>query len=139
VNLEEFYELAERLCENAVGVNAEYAAVGLIANHRVWLLRRAFAPFIRRGRHHGEPTASIRWRAAHTTLQRGDLPCSGSEADVLRIAAGLGAGVPVDLRDALGNLDHANIAHVLRAIATANGTWPITLEATHLDDDGWAW
>ena len=79
MNLNEFYELAEQLCEHAMGVNADYAAVDLIANHRVWLLRRDFAPFIQRGHHFsGEPMAAIRWRAAHTALQRGQLPCSGS-------------------------------------------------------------
>ena len=131
MNLNEFYELAEQLCEHAMGVNADYAAVDLIANHRVWLLRRDFAPFIQRGHHFsGEPMAAIRWRAAHTALQRGQLPCSGSEADVLRIAASLGAGVPVRLRHALGNLDHANIAHVVRAIGLANDTWPISTKDT---------
>jgi hypothetical protein len=122
VNLDEYYELAETLCEYAMGVSAEYAAVDLVANHRVWLLRRDFAPFIQRGRYHGEPTATIRWRTAHTALQRGQLPCSGSQADVLRIAASLGAGIPVRLRDVLGNLDHRDVAHVVRAIGLANDT-----------------
>ena len=130
MNLDEFYELTEQLCEHAMGVNAEYAAIDLIANHRVWLLRRDFAPFIRRDHCHGEPTASIRWRAAHTALQRGQLPCSGSEADVLRIASSLAAGTPVRLRHVLGNLDHTNIAHVVRAIGLANDTWPISTKDT---------
>jgi hypothetical protein len=127
VNLDEYYELAETLCEHAIGVNADHAAVDLIANHRVWLLRRDFAPFIQRGHQStGEPMAAIRWRAAHTALQRGQLPCSGSEANVLRIASSLGAGIPIRLRHVLGNLDHANIAHVARAICLANDTWPIS-------------
>jgi hypothetical protein len=130
VNLDEFYVLAEQLCEHAMGVNADYAAADLIANHRVWLLRRDFAPFIKRGHYHGEPTATIRWRAAHSALQRGQLPCSGSEADVLRIAASLGAGIPVRLRHVLGNLDHRNIAFVVRAIGLANDTWPISTKDT---------
>jgi hypothetical protein len=126
MNLEDYYELAEQLCEHAIGVNAEYAAVDLIAHHRVWLLRTDFAPFIHRSRYHGEPTASIRWRAAHSALRRGQLPCSGSEANMLRIAASLAASVPVRLRHVLGNLDHTNIAHVVRAIGLANDTWPIS-------------
>jgi hypothetical protein len=126
VNLDEFHELAEQLCEHAIGVNADYAAADLIANHRVWLLRRDFAPFIQRGRYHGQPTAVIRWRAAHTALQHGQLPCSGSEADILRIAASLGAGIPIRLRHVLGNLDHHNIAHIVRAIGLANDTWPLS-------------
>ncbi len=130
MNLEEFYQLVEQLCEYAMGVNAEYAAVELIANHRVWLLRRDFVPFIRRGHYHGEPTATIRWRSAHTALQRGQLPCSSSEADVLRIATSLAAGIPISLRHVLGNLDHRNIAHVVRAIGIANDTWPISTKDT---------
>jgi hypothetical protein len=132
VNLDEYNELAETLCEHATGVNTDYAAVDLIANHRVWLLRRDFAPFIQRGRYPctGEPTAAIRWRAAHSALQRGQLPCSGSEADVLRIASSLGAATPVRLRHVLGNLDHNTIAHIVRAIGLANDTWPISTKDT---------
>ena len=132
MNLDEYYELAETLCEHAMGVNADHAAVDLIANHRVWLLRRDFAPFIQRGRHQstGEPMANIQWRAAHTALQRGQLPCSGSEANVLRIASSLGAGIPIRLRHVLGNLDQANIANVVRAIGLANDTWPISTKDT---------
>jgi hypothetical protein len=130
MNLDEFYELAEQLCEHALGVNADYAAADLIAKHAVWLHRRDFAPFIQRGRYYAEPTAAIRWRAAHTALQHGRLPCSGSEADVLRIAASLGAGVRISLRHVLGNFDHNNIAHVVRAIGLANDTWPISTKDT---------
>jgi hypothetical protein len=126
VNLDEFYELAEQLCECAMGVNADYAAADLIASHAVWLHRPDFAPFIQRGSYHDQPTATIRWRAAYTALQRGQLPCAGSEADVLRIAASLGAGVAVRLRHVLGNLDHRNIARVVRAIGLANDTCPIS-------------
>jgi hypothetical protein len=127
---QDYTELAEQLCEHALGVNADYAAVDLIANHAVWLHRADFAPFIQRGRYHstGEPMAVIRWRAAHTALQRRQLPCSGSEANVLCIGASLAAGIPISLRHVLGCLDHRNIAHVVRAIGIANDTWPIDLE-----------
>lgn len=127
--------LVEALHEHAVGITAQVAAVDLLANHRVWLTRPDFAPFIQHGRCHatGEPMAMIRWRAAITALGQGRLPCSSSEADVLRIAASLGAGVPVRLRDVLGCLDHRNIAHVVRAIALANDTWPIDTQGTRHD------
>lgn len=65
--------------------------------------------------------AIIRWRAVISALGHGRLPCSGSEADILRIAASLGAGVPVRLRDVLGILDHANIARVVKP-----SRWPTT-------------
>ena len=124
----EYNELVESLYEHVIGVNADTAAVDLIAHHGVWLRRPDFAPFLKHGRcpSTGEATATIRWRAAHTALQRRQLPCSGSEADVLRICASLGAGVAVNLRHVLGNLDHHNIAHVIRAIGIANDTWPLT-------------
>jgi hypothetical protein len=126
MNRGEYNELVESLYEHVTGINADTAAVDLIAHHGVWLHRPDFAKFLQHGRCHstGEPMAAIRWRAAHTALQRGQLPCSGSEADVLLIAVSLAAGVPVSLRHVLGNLDHHNIAHVIRAIGIANDTWP---------------
>src|SRR5262245_53221092 len=119
--------LVAALHEHALGLTAEVAAVDLIATHRVWLTRPDFGPFIQHGGCHatGAPMALIRWRAAVTALGQGRLPCSSSEADILRIAASLGASVPVRLRDVLGCLDHRNIALVTKAVAVANDTWPI--------------
>jgi hypothetical protein len=102
----------------------------------VWLHRPDFATFLQNGRCHstGKPMTAIRWRAAHTELQRGQLPCSGSEADVLRIAASIATGIPISLRHVLGNLDHHNITHVVRAIGIANDTWPIHNSSKDNDD-----
>jgi hypothetical protein len=127
MNRDEYNELVESLSEHVMGINAETAAVDLIAHHGVWLARPDFAGFLQHGRCHsaGEPMAVVRWRAAYTALQRGRLPCSGSEADVLLIAVSLAAGVRISLRHVLGNLDHSNIAHVIRAIGIANDTWPL--------------
>jgi hypothetical protein len=135
MNREQYYELVEALFEHVVGICPDTAAVDLIAHHRVWLLRPDFVPFLQHGRCHStdEPMAAIRWRAAYTALRRGQLPCSGSEADVLSIAASLGAGIPVSLRHVLGNLDHRNMARVVRAIGIANDTLPVTSEG--IDDD----
>jgi hypothetical protein len=127
-------ELLYALHERIVAISTQTAAVDLLAKHQVWLARADFAPFIRRGHYHGEPTASIRWRAAHTALRRGQLPCSASEAAILRIAASLATGIPVNLRDALDGLDHHDIAHVIRALGRVNDTWPIT---TKRDDHDW--
>lgn len=49
--------------------------------------------------------ASIDWAAAITALAGAQLPCSGAERRLLRLAASLGDGIPVDLRDALASLD----------------------------------
>jgi hypothetical protein len=128
MNPDQHTRLVEALHEHAVGITAQVAAIDLLAAHRFWLTRANFAPFIQHGRCHatGAPMASIRWRAAVTALDQGRLPCSSSEADVLRIAASLGAGVPIRLRDVLGCLGHRNFAHVVRAIGIANDTWPLS-------------
>lgn len=126
-------DLIDVLHEHVVGINAQTAAVDLLVSHRVWLARADFARFIQHGRCHstGRPMATIRWRPAHTALQRGQLPCSDSEAKILRIAISLAAGVPISLRDVLGCFDHRNIAHVVRAIGIANDTWPIDTQETN--------
>jgi hypothetical protein len=135
MNSDEYPELVEALYEHIVGINADTAAIDLVVRHGGWLLRPDFAPFLQHGRCHSthQPMAAIRWRAAYTALQRGQLPCSGSQADVLRIAASLGAGIPASLRHVLGNLDHRTIALVVRAIGIANDTWPVTTIGIHHD------
>lgn len=127
MNPDQYTQLVAALHEHAVGITADLAAVELITAHRVWPSRTDFGPFIQHGRCHGTgtPIALIRWRAATTALGQGRLPASTSEAHILRIAASLGAGVPVRLREVLGCLDHRNIALVIKAIATANDTWPL--------------
>lgn len=124
---DEYADLVDALHEHVVGINAQVAAVDLLASHRVLLARADFAPFIQHGRCHctGQPMAIIRWRAIHSALQRGQLPCSSSEADILRIAASLAAGVNISLRSVLGCFDHRNTARIVRAIGLANDTWPI--------------
>jgi hypothetical protein len=128
MNPDDYNELVESLYEHVMGINADTAAVDLIAHHGVWLHRPDFAPFLQHARCHstGEPMVTIRWRAAHTALQRAKLPCSGSEANALRIAASLAAAIPISLRHVLGNLDHHNITHVIRAIGIAIDTWPLS-------------
>jgi hypothetical protein len=134
VNLHENFglvdELIDALHEHVVGITAETAAVDLLANHRVWLTRPDFVRFIQHGRRHctGQPTAMIRWRAAHLALAHGQLPGSNSKTHILRIATSLAIGVPISLKQVLGCLDHRNIAHVIRAIGIANDTWPIDLQ-----------
>ena len=64
----------------------------------------------------------IRWTAAIHALEAGQLPASGSEQAILRIAASLAdPSIAVRLRENLGNLDHRNIALVTDAITAANG------------------
>ncbi len=69
------------------------AAIQLLTGHHYWLTRTAFTtPFIRAGRSplSGQPLAHVRWKAAARALAAGQLPCTGSEAAILQIAAGPG-------------------------------------------------
>jgi hypothetical protein len=65
--------------------------------------------------------AAIDWPAAITALDTGNLPCSGGEQRMLRLAASLADGIPVDLRDALTGLDDRNINLVITAVLHASG------------------
>jgi hypothetical protein len=64
--------------------------------------------------------AVVDWSAAVKALTAGGLPCSGSEGRVLRVAASIGGGVPVDLEDCLSTLDRANVGLVVEAVLHAN-------------------
>ena len=116
--------LAGLLRSHAAGLLADTAAVDLLIGHRYWPAGPVFtARFVHPVNAGAEPTgAYIDWSEAITALGRGELPCSGSEADMLRIAASLGADLPVTLRQVLGCLDETNIAAVTTAITAANGT-----------------
>jgi hypothetical protein len=116
-------ELATLLQDGVRGCYAEEAAVALLIDHGLWLRRCDFVrTCIEITDFTGdEQAAFIDWRAATQALDLGKLPCSTSEASVLRIAAGL-AGVTVDLRARLGGLDARNIRLVAEAVMHANGT-----------------
>ena len=117
-------QLACLLYDAAEGICADIAAVMLIDRHGHFLHDPAFRRIIAAGSSitTGQPLAVIRWHAAIHALDCGQLPCSGSERAILKIAASLaGPGITVGLRDNLGNLDARNIALVTDAITAANG------------------
>jgi hypothetical protein len=74
-----------------------------------------------RGLLSGAPMAWVDWRAAVAALDAGRLPSSDGEAQVLRIAASIAEGVPVDLRCCLSGLDEVNAVLVARAVLHAGG------------------
>jgi len=116
--------LAVLLEDTAAGISADAAAAGLLIRHGHFLHQPGFRRIITAGSSiwSGEPVAVIRWRAAVHALDTGRLPCSSSQAAVLRIAASLGDdAISVHLRSVLGGLDSRNIALVTDAIAAANG------------------
>jgi hypothetical protein len=115
--------LACLLRDAAAGMCADTAAVDLICRHGHFLHDPGFRRIIAAGSSitTGQPLAVIRWNAAVHALESGHLPCSGSERAILLIAASLAEGIPVSLRDCLGNLDRRNITLVTGAITAANG------------------
>jgi len=74
-----------------------------------------------RGITSGAVMAVVDWEAAVAALEAGRLPCSGGEGRILRLAASIAAGVPVDLREALTGLDEANSGLVAVAVLHAAG------------------
>jgi hypothetical protein len=117
-------QLACLLYDAADGLCADIAAVMLLDRHGHFLHDPAFRRIIAAGSclTTGQPLAVIRWNAAITALEAGQLPCTGSEQAILRIAASLAdPRIAVRLRENLGSLDARNIALVTDAIAAANG------------------
>jgi len=116
--------LACLLYDAAEGICADIAAVMLIDRHGHFLHDPAFRRIIAAGSPvtTGQPLAVIRWTAAITALETGQLACCSSEQAILRIAASLAdPHITVNLRENLGNLDARNIALVTDAITAATG------------------
>ena len=100
------------------------AAVGLLIGHRFWLGREDFVErFVEMHASAlgGTPMALLDWEAAAQALGAGRLACSDSQGRVLRVAASIAQGVPVDLGDALSGLDERNLALIAGAVLHAAG------------------
>jgi hypothetical protein len=111
---------ALRAC--AAGLYPLEAGVGLLISHGTFLHRSDFTSrFILHGAGDGTRMAAIDWDAATAALAAGELPCSGGEQRILRLAASLAAGIPVDLSDAVVGLDQRNIHRLATAIRHASG------------------
>jgi hypothetical protein len=109
---------------HAKGLYHAEAAVELLIGHRRWLCRDEFAGrfvWVGRALVGDGLLAVVDWPAAVKALAAGGLPCSGSEGRMLRIAASIAAGVPVDLSDCLSTLDSANVVLVARAVLIVGG------------------
>jgi len=117
---------ALRAC--ARGLYPAEAGIELLINHATWLRRDDFRDrFI----YHGTSItdgltklAEIDWPAAITALDYGDLPSSSAEQQILRLAASISDGLPVDLRDTLTGLDRHNINLVITAVLHTSGRPP---------------
>ena len=117
---------ALRAC--ARGLYPLEAGVDLLISHASWLDREDFRDqFIHTATSitDGVTTmAEIDWQAAVSALDARELPCSGGEDRMLRLAASLAGGTPVSLRDTLTGIDHRNIELVIIAILHAWGQRP---------------
>jgi len=100
------------------------AAVELLIGHQRWLLREDFVNrFVGLvpDTGGGVPLAIVGWRAAVRALTAGRLPCSDGEGYLLRIAASIAEGVPVDLGQCLSTLDRVSVGLVVEAVLHAAG------------------
>jgi hypothetical protein len=113
---------ALRAC--ARGLHCAEAGIELLISHKSFLHRRDFRHrFIRLGTGitHDAQLAEIDWAAAVTALDTGQLPCSSGEQRILRLAASLAEGIPVNLRDTLTGLDNHNLTLVITAVQHTAG------------------
>lgn len=116
--------LATPLRSGARGVCAAQAGIELLIRHATWLHRSDFRDrfvHLHTAITGDTQMAAIDWPAAITALDTGDLPHSGGEGRVLRLAASLIDGIPVDLHDALIGLDSRNLDLVSQAVLRTAG------------------
>jgi len=109
----------------ACGIYPDEAGVEMLIGHATFLHRADFtARFIDTpASSDGTPVAVIDWAAAITALDA-SLPCSGGAQRMLRLAASLADGIPVNLRDALTGIDDHGIHLVIQAVLHASGHAP---------------
>jgi hypothetical protein len=106
----------------AKGLLCLEAAVGLLIGYGTWLYRADFLDAaVEMITEPGRELAFVDFTAAEGALAAGDLPCSAGEGAVLQVAAGIAAGCPVNLEDALSSMDAASAALVADAVLHAAG------------------
>lgn len=123
--------LAARLRAWARGIYPDEAGVEMLISHAVFLHRADFTSRFISIPGDGAGLAVIDWRAAIAALDD-SLPCSGGETRMLRLAASLAAGIPVNLRDALTGIDDHGIQLVINAVLHASGHRPPSESHDHL-------
>ena len=111
--------LATALRACSAGLYPLEAGVGLLIANGTFLHRDDFTSrFVIHGT---TGTAAVDWDAATAALTAGELPCSGGEQRIFRLAASLAGGIPVDLSNAVTGLDQHNIQRLVTAIRHASG------------------
>lgn len=118
-------DLACALTLGATGATCVLAGVELLIDSEMWLRRDDFvAEFVAIDVGAATALAFVDWDGAITALNAGKLPCSGGERALLRIAASMSGGIPVDLNDTLTSLDPVNLDLAASAIRNAAGHRP---------------
>ena len=117
--------LADQLRAWARGIYPDEAGVELLIDHATFLHRADFTSRFITTTSSSDSIglAAVDWVAAITALEA-SLPCSGGEQRMLRLAASLAGGIPVNLRDALTGIDDCGIQHVIKAVQHASGRRP---------------
>jgi hypothetical protein len=121
------HPLPAALLAYACGLYPVEADIELLIDHATFLHRN---DFITRFVHLGTnivgnvELAEIDWPSAITALDTGELPCSGGENRLLRLAASLADGLPVSLRDAITGIDQRNVTLLIKAVLHASEQRP---------------
>ncbi len=123
--------LAGQLRAWARGIYPDEAGVELLIGHASFLHRADFTSRFISIPGDGAGLAAIDWPAAIAALED-SLPCSGGENRMLRLAASLAGGIPVNLRDALTGIDSRGTQLVVQAVLHASGHRPSSGFHDHL-------
>ena len=119
-------DLESALLRAAVGDYAAEAAVLLLANSGQWLPRLQAAGLIDipldDDADDGGPWAAVLWAELDRALRTGAISGSGGELRLLRAAASLADGQPVDLADLTAGVDREQLTLLLAAVAHAAGS-----------------
>ncbi|WP_369140819.1 hypothetical protein [Modestobacter versicolor] len=118
-------DLESALLRAAVGDYALEAAVLLLADSGHWLPRLQSAGLVAialDGDADEGPWAAVQWGELDAALSAGVITGSSGQLRLLRAAAGLADGQPVDLADLTAGVDRAELTLLLAALAHAAGS-----------------
>jgi hypothetical protein len=118
-------DLETALLRAAVGDYAAEAAVLLLTGSGYWLPELQAAGLVAIALDadaDGGPWAAVQWPEVDGALRRGTLSGSGGQLSLLRAAAGLADGQPVDLADLTAGLDRSELTLLLAALSHAAGS-----------------
>ena len=118
-------DVESALLRAAVGDYALEAAVLLLANSGHWLPRLHAAGLITIALDDpvdGGPWAAVQWAELDPALRTGTISGPGGQLRLLRAAASLADGQPVDLADLTAGLDRAELTLLLAALSHAAGS-----------------